>query len=108
MFDLPVPGLESIAEVNCDMNKILATVSLLLVLALAALAADRMVVARGTATDMDQGSANAEARKAATENFQNACPKGAIPASQVTNNECHSLGIGSFTCTVEITGNCQE
>jgi hypothetical protein len=90
------------------MNKILATVSLLLVLALAALAADRMVHARGTATDMDQGRADTEAREAATENFQNVCPKGAIPAPQVTNNECHPSGVGSFTCTVEITGNCQE
>jgi len=43
MFDLPVPGLESIAEVNCDMNKILATVSLLLVLALAALYLERVL-----------------------------------------------------------------
>jgi hypothetical protein len=90
------------------MKKILAAVSLLLVAAVAALAADRMVHVRGTGTDMDQGRADAEAQAAATENFQNACPKGAIPAPQVTSNECHPSGVGSFTCTVEITGNCQE
>jgi len=90
------------------MNKILPTVSLLLVLAVAALAADRMVSVRGTATDMDQGRADAEARDAAAQNFQNACPRGAVPAPQVTSNECHPSGVGSVTCTVEITGNCQE
>ena len=90
------------------MKKILATVSLVLLLALAALAADRLVHVRGTGTEMDQGRADTEAMDAATQNFQAACPRGAIPAPQVTSNECHPSGIGSVTCTVEITGNCQE
>lgn len=92
------------------MKKILATVSLVLLLALAALAANyRAVHARGTGTDADQSRADQQAHDNATENLNNACSSGRwYQAPQVTSNECHMSGIGSVTCTVEMVGSCED
>jgi hypothetical protein len=76
------------------------TFLVVLILSVAALAASsRYVHGRGSATDMDQSRAQFEAMDQAKENIQNACP---------TENECRPSGPGVVTCTVVISGSCED
>lgn len=77
-------------------------------LAVGAFASERYVHGRGSATDMDESRAHAEALDQAKDNLENACPSGRfVTAPQVTSNECHMAGPGSVTCTVVITATCE-
>ena len=78
-----------------------------LVLTAVAFAAERYVSGRGSATDLDQGRARAEAMEQAKENLENACSNGRIVTlPEVTTDDCHMAGPGSVTCVVEITATC--
>jgi hypothetical protein len=89
------------------MNK---TILAVLILAAAAMAANyREVHGRGSGTDMDESRAHSQAMDEAKDNLQNACRSGRwYQAPQVTKDECHPSGIGSVTCTVEISGSCED
>lgn len=86
------------------------TILAILILAGAAMAdGSRPVDGKGTASDGDQSRARSEAMDQAKDNIQNACPSGRlIPAPQVTKNECRASGPGMVTCTVEISGTCED
>jgi hypothetical protein len=87
----------------------LCVVSLILMMVLAGFAEGyRYVRGRGVGTDESVDRAHSEALENAQANLQNACPSGRWYQEQVTSNECHPSGIGSFTCTVEITGACEQ
>jgi hypothetical protein len=77
-----------------------------LLLGFAASATSRYVHGSGSATEMDQSRAHAEALQQAKENLENACSNGHILSPQVTTDDCHAAGPGSFTCRVEITATC--